>query len=138
MDITSRTTPLPDLWKGVAAAALISPIVNSLVFLIAYGVGVFPALTRDPAAGAQMSIEPVFLISVVAPAVGIGIFGLFRQRGKARRFFPLAILILLVSFALPFAIPGTTAIQASVLNLMHVTTAAVVVTIAVRLARRRL
>jgi hypothetical protein len=137
MNITSpaRTRSVPALWKGVLAAALIAPVVNSIIFLIAYGAGIFPALTLDPAAGAQMSIEPVLLVSLIAAAAGVSIFGLFRQRGEIRRFYALAAVILLVSFAAPFVIPGTTTVQAIVLNSMHLAAAAVVFFIAGRMVR---
>jgi hypothetical protein len=138
MNITSpaRTRSVPALWKGVLAAALIAPVVNSIIFLIAYGAGIFPALTLDPAAGAQMSIEPVLLVSLIAAGAGVSIFGLFRQRGEIRRFYALAAVILLVSFAAPFVIPGgTTTIQAIVLNSMHLAAAAVVFFIAGRMVR---
>jgi hypothetical protein len=137
MNITSpaRTRSVPALWKGVLAAALIAPVVNSIIFLIAYGAGIFPALTLDPAAGAQMSIEPVLLVSLIAAAAGVFIFGLFRQRGEIRRFYALAAVILLVSFAAPFVIPGTTTVQAIVLNSMHLAAAAVVFFIAGRMVR---
>ncbi len=117
------------LWKTGAVAAVLAAVGNALVFALAVAGGVFPSLTFQLDAGAQMSVEPVLLVSVVGALAGVGAFALLRRR-LARPvpiFMRIAAAVLLLSFAAPFVIPGTALMQGIVLNLMHAVVAGFVV-----------
>jgi hypothetical protein len=117
------------LWKAGLLAAALGAAVNAVVFALAVAGGVFPSLTFQPDVGAQMSIEPILLVSVVGALAGVGAFAmLLRHVAKpVSVFLRVAAAVLLISFAAPFAIPGTALMQAVVLNLFHVVVAASVV-----------
>lgn len=121
-------------WRIGLVASGLSAAVNALLFLGAYAAGVFSSVWLDPAAGAQMSVEPVILVSVIAPLAAVGVFGLMARAmaQPLRPFLVLAGVLLLASFAAPLAIPGTGLAQALVLNAMHVVVAATVVGLLVR------
>jgi hypothetical protein len=117
------------LWKTGLGAAAPAAVINAVVFALAVAVGVFPSLTFQPDVGAQMSVEPVLLVSVVGALAGVGAFALLRRR-VARPvpiFLWVAATVLLLSFAAPFAMPGTGLMQALVLNAMHAVVAGLVV-----------
>jgi hypothetical protein len=114
--------------SGVVAGVL-SAVVNAAVFAVAVAAGIFPSLTFQPDAGAQMSVEPVVLVSVVGVLAAVGVFALLR-RAVAKPvpvFLRIAAVVLLLSFVAPFAIPGTAVAQAIVLNVQHVVVAAAAV-----------
>jgi hypothetical protein len=117
------------LWKTGLAAGLLAALANALIFALAVAGGVFPSLTFQPDVGAQMSVEPVLLVSVVGALAGVGAFALLRRRvaRPVPAFLRVAAVVLLLSFAAPFAVPGAAPLQALVLNVMHVVVAAVVV-----------
>lgn len=122
------------LWtKGLIAAAL-AVTANALIFVIAVASGIFPSLTIQPDVGPQMSIEPVLLVSFVGALAGVGAFALLRRwvTRPAPTFLWVAAAVLLLSFAAPFAIPGTALLQAVVLNVMHVVVAGFVVWVVLR------
>jgi hypothetical protein len=117
------------LWKAGLGAAVLAAMANAVLFGLAVTLGVFPSLTFQPGVGAQMSVEPVLLVSVVGALAGVGAFALLRRRvaRPVPAFLRVAAVVLLLSFAAPFAVPGTAPLQALVLNVMHVVVAAVVV-----------
>lgn len=135
-----RTNAAPadrrSLWLPAAVAGVLAAVVNAAIFAAAVAAGLFPALRIDPAAGPQMGVEPVVLVSLLGAAAGVAAFGVLRRRAAqpVRAFLRLAGVVLLLSFAAPFAMPGGFA-QAMLLNLLHLTTAAVVVGTVLRVAR---
>jgi hypothetical protein len=120
-----------------AVAAGLSAAASGAVYAVSVAAGVFPSLRLVPDAGAQMGIEVVLLVAAVAGAAGVGAYALVRRFSHAplRTFLWIAAAVLVASFAAPFAIPGTTAAQALVLNLLHVVVAGVVAAAVVRHAR---
>lgn len=122
------------LWRAGLAASGVAALVNGAVFALAVAAGLFPSLTFTADAGAQMSIEPVLLVSVVATLTGVGAFALLRRMvaKPVPVFLWIAAGVLLISFAAPFAIPGTAPAQAVVLNLLHLVVAAVAVGVVLR------
>jgi len=120
------TGPSLPITAGLAGG--ISAVANALLFGVAVLVGVFPAFTLDPAAGTQMAVELILMVSVFASAAAISVFGLMRRRvdRPIPAFVKLAAVVLVLSFAAPFVIPGTGGLQAVVLNVMHVIVAATV------------
>ncbi len=123
------------LWRVGLLAAVLAAVANALVFALAVQVGIFPAFRLNPDAGPQMAIELVVGVSVLAGLAGVGSFALLRRwvERPLRTFLGLAGAALLLSFAAPLALPGTTA-QVLVLNLMHLVAAAVVVGLVARWA----
>jgi hypothetical protein len=117
------------LWKNGLVAGVLAAALNAAIFAFAVSVGVFPSLTFQPEFGAGMSVEPILLVSLVGALAGVGAFALLRSRVErpVSLFLRIAAVVLLLSFAAPFAIPGTAPLQAVVLNLMHVVVAATVV-----------
>lgn len=105
----------------------IAVVVNSLLFVVADVLGVFPATVMDPGSG-----QP-FALMTVAVASGAGAFGatvvyalLSRFVADADRWFRiLAVVVLLVSFVTPFTIPGAPATMIATLLVMHMVVAAV-------------
>jgi hypothetical protein len=120
---------------GFAAAAL-GAAANAAIFALSIALGIFPSLTFQLDLGAQMSIEPVLLVSAVGALAGIGVFALLRPRvaEPVGVFVRISVAVLLVSFVAPFVIPGMTMLQAVVLNLLHVVIAAAVVGAVLRTA----
>jgi hypothetical protein len=137
---TVSTSPLihlrPEgtLWRTGLVAASLSAVTNAVVFSAAVGAGIFPSLWMDPSAGPQMSLELILLVSVVASFAAVGVFALMARALKRpmRPYLVLAAVVLVASFAAPFAIPGTAALQVLVLNAMHVVVAGVVAGLLVR------
>lgn len=125
------------LWKTGLAAAVLAAVLNAAIYAASVAAGVFPSLTFQPDVGAQMSVEPILLVSVAGALAGVGAFALLRGR-LARPvpvFLRIAAVVLLLSFAAPFAIPGTALLQGLVLNVMHVVVAAGVVWAVLRTGR---
>jgi len=122
------------LWKTGLVAGMMAAAANAVVFGLAVAAGIFPSLTLQPDLGAQMSIEPVLLVSVVGALAGVGAFSLLRSRVSrpVPVFLGIAAAVLLLSVAAPFAIPGTAAMQAVVLNVLHVVVAGFVVAAVLR------
>jgi hypothetical protein len=117
------------LWKTGLVAGVLAAALNAAIFAFAVSVGVFPSLTFQPEFGAGMSVEPILLVSLVGALAGVGAFALLRSRVErpVSLFLRIAAVVLLLSFAAPFAIPGTAPLQAVVLNVMHLVVAATVV-----------
>jgi hypothetical protein len=122
-------TPSRGIWKAGIVAGVMATVVNALVFAGSVAAGVFPSFTFQAGVGAQMSVEPILLVSMVGTLAGIGAFTLLRRRSArpVPTFMWIAAVVLLLSFAAPFAIPGTALAQALVLNLLHVVVAGFVV-----------
>jgi hypothetical protein len=116
------------LVRAGIGAAMMTALANAVLYLAAVQAGIFPALRPDPAAGPQMAVELVVLSSLVGVAAGMGVFALVRRytSDPLRTFHRIAGVVLLVSFAAPFTLPGTW-MQAMVLNVMHVIAAVFVV-----------
>lgn len=117
------------IWKSGLLAGILAAALNTAIFVLAVVAGVFPSLTFQPDTGAQMSVEPILLVSVLGALGGAGAFALLRSRvaNPVPVFLKVVIVVLLLSFAAPFAIPGTAVVQAIVLNVMHIVVAGGVV-----------
>ena len=117
------------IWKNGLLAGIMAAALNAAIFVLAVVAGIFPSLTFQPDMGAQMSIEPILLVSVLGSLGGVGAFSLLRSRvaKPVPLFLRIVVVVLLLSFAAPFAIPGTEVLQAIILNVMHVVVAAGVV-----------
>jgi hypothetical protein len=127
------------LWKPALVAAAGAALANGVLFGLGVAAGIFPAFRLDPSAGPQMAVEPILLVSAVAAAVGVGVYGALRTRSAdpLGLFLKIAAVVLVLSFAAPFAIPGTTVTQGLATGLLHVVVAAAVVVVVRRADRAR-
>jgi uncharacterized membrane protein len=85
-----------------------------------------------------MTVLAVVLVSMAASFAGMGawkLVGRFTDR-PLRVYLWVAGIVLVLSFAAPYAVPGTTGAQAFVQNVLHVVVAAAVVWEVWRLTRR--
>jgi len=126
------TARLP--WRAGFLAAGLSALTNALIFALAVAAGVFASLWLRPDAPGEMFVGPIVLVSVLGALAGAGVYVLLRKwsRQPERTFAVVAGVVLLLSLAAPFAIPGTTVAQGLVLNLMHVVVAAFTVGLLLR------
>lgn len=116
------------LWRMGLRAGLVSSVVNSAIYVGAALAGVFPTIIKLDPTEPGMTVFAVILVSMVASFAAMGVWKLITR--WARKPFPvyawLAGIVLLLSFAAPYAVPGTTAAQAWVQNVLHVVVAAAV------------
>ena len=112
------------LLAGVGAAAI-----NAVIYVIASAAGAIPATVLVPGLNLPVTVVPVVLNSFV-PAILAAIFLALLQRFARRpiRLFRIVAAVLLVlSFANPFTIPGAPIAMILVLDLMHIVAAATIV-----------
>jgi uncharacterized membrane protein len=112
--------------------------VNSAIYIGAALAGVFPYIMKIDPAEPGMTVLAVVLVSMAASFAGMGawkLVGRFTDR-PLRVYLWVAGIVLVLSFAAPYAVPGTTGAQAFVQNVLHVVVAAAVVWEVWRLTRR--
>lgn len=114
-------------------AAVVAAVVNAIIFALVNAAGSDVLL----ASGQALGLGPVVFRSIVGGAGAALVYALLGQvaRRPIRLFAIVAAVVLVLSFAMPFAIPGAGAGYIAVLNLLHVTTAAIAVGMLTRLAR---
>lgn len=102
-------------------AAVSAAVINAVLFLILHAAGIFTDnIFVQP--GQALSVVPVLFSSILPTLIASIVFFLFEKYSKNgfRNFGILAIVLLLLSFANPFIIPGVTLPYAIGLNFMHV------------------
>ena len=112
------------LLAGVGAAAI-----NAVIYVIASAAGAIPATVLVPGLNLPVTVVPVVLNSFV-PAILAAIFLALLQRfarRPIRLFRIIAAVLLVLSFANPFTIPGAPIAMILVLDLMHIVAAAAIV-----------
>ena len=112
------------LLAGVGAAAI-----NAVIYVIASAAGAIPATVLVPGLNLPVTVVPVVLNSFV-PAILAAIFLALLQRfarRPIRLFRIIAAVLLVLSFANPFTIPGAPIAMILVLDLMHIVAAATIV-----------
>ena len=112
------------LLAGVGAAAI-----NAVIYVIASAAGAIPATVLVPGLNLPVTVVPVILNSFV-PAILAAIFLALLQRfarRPIRLFRIIAAVLLVLSFANPFTIPGAPIAMILVLDLMHIVAAATIV-----------
>lgn len=116
------------VWRTGLRAGLVSSLVNSLIYIGAALANVFPTIIKLDPTEPGLTVFAVIFVSMVTSFAAMGVWKLV-TRWTERPFTVyawLAAIVLLVSFAAPYAISGTTAAQAWVQNLLHVVVAAAV------------
>jgi len=125
------------LWAGpltgVAAAAI-----NAVVYLVASGLGAIP---EDFVVGGSrpVTLEALVFTSILSALVAAVLFTLFARftRRPVRNFHAVVMIVLVLSFATPFALPGAPLAIAATLLLMHVMAAVVIISVLTVLSRTR-
>jgi hypothetical protein len=139
--IQTERVALGRLWWASLLAGLAATVANVVVYLIASAAGAIPQTVLIPTPGGPMPITvvPVILNSFV-PAIVAGAFLALLNRFTRRpiRIFRIvSVVLLLLSFANPFTIPGAPIVMIVALNLMHVVAAAIIVGVLTTLPVRR-
>jgi len=142
MDATVATTQetgkaRASIWRPGLRAGLISSVVNSVIYIGAALAGVFPYIMKIDPTEPGMTVFAVVLVSMVAAMAGLGAWKLMERSTDRpfRSYLWLAGVVLVLSFAAPYVVPGTTSAQAFVQNVLHVVVAAAVLWEVRKLAR---
>ena len=114
--------PDKQLAKAALYAALLAAAGNSLVYLICYVTGIIPWNMLSPGRGVSITPRLVIVVSVGGALAGALIYMLIRRvaSNPVRTFRIVAGVVLLLSFAAPFAIPTFTTALMIALDVMHV------------------
>jgi hypothetical protein len=118
---------------GIAAA-----LVNALVYLLAREAGAIPPDIIVPNAQEPITIVPVMVASFI-PAIPAGIILAILTAltsRPVRYFIVISVILLVLSFYTPFTIPDVIMPMIVALNLMHVTAAAAIVAVLIKLGRQ--
>lgn len=119
------------VWKAGALAAVVSAVVNTILFYGGAAFGAFPTDIIVPNSGRPLTVVPVIAASVIGALGGTIVYAIlsrFMQRSTTHRVFMIiALVVLLLSFFMPFSIPGAPAAMLALLEIMHVVVAAATV-----------
>ncbi|QIN78431.1 hypothetical protein GBA65_07720 [Rubrobacter marinus] len=120
-------------------AAGAAALANALVYAIASALGTIPTDVPVPASGEPITLSPVIVTSVIGALGAAAVFAVIAAISSrpARLFWWVALVVLALSFATPFTIPGAPAAMIASLLLMHVVAWAVSVALLVRLPAAR-
>ena len=121
-------------------AALAAAVANALVYFAASGLGFIPQsiLVPTPSGEYPLTVAPVAvssLVGAIGAAIIFAIIGLFARR-PVRLFRIVAIVALVLSFAMPLTIPGAPVAMILSLEVMHVAAWAVIVGFLTTMARQ--
>jgi hypothetical protein len=116
------------LWKLGLRAGLVSSAVNASIYGVACLADIFPHFVKLDPTVPGLTVLAVVLVSMLSSLAAMGVYRLVERRATTplQTFGWIAVATLVVSFAAPYAIPGTTSAQAWIQNLMHVVVAAIV------------
>jgi hypothetical protein len=115
-------------WRSGIRAGVGASILNAILFGGAVLAGIFPHLLKVDPAQPGLTVPAVILVSMLAGIGGVTLHAWLASRSSDawRIFLAIAGAVLLLSFAAPYLVPGTTAAQAWIQNLMHVVAAVAV------------
>ncbi len=101
---------------------------NAVVYLVAFAAGAIPQSVVIPNAGGPLNLTPVVSSSFAPVLVGALLFALlgWLTRQPVRNFRVLTTIVLVLSFATLFTIPGAPPAMVATLLLIHVVAAVVV------------
>ncbi len=112
------------IMKAAGIAAGLAAVLNAVLFFVLHTSGVFTDnILIQP--GMPLTVVPVLLSSIIPTLLAGGVFFLLeRFTSKGFLIFGIiSIVLLLLSFANPYKIPGVTTSYALGLNLMHLVVA---------------
>jgi hypothetical protein len=117
------------LWWASLLAGLGSVVANVLVYFIVSAAGAIPSTVLIPGMNLPVTVIPVILNSFVPAILAAVLLALLNRftRRPVRSFRIIAAVLLLISFANPFTIPGAPLTMILALNFMHIVAAAVIV-----------
>jgi hypothetical protein len=117
------------LWWASLLAGLGAVVANVLVYFIASAAGAIPGDVLIPGMNQPVTVIPVILNSFVPAILAAVLLALLNRftRRPVRIFRIIAAVMLLISFANPFTIPGAPLTMILALNLMHIVAAAIIV-----------
>lgn len=117
-----RPAPLPATAAAIAAAGS-AAAANLALYLAAVVSGIVGFSVGAGPTG--MGVVPVTLVSGAAAVLAVGVFALLRRHSMTPRlhFVALVVAALVISFAVPFVMPGITVGEIFVRELMHVVVA---------------
>jgi hypothetical protein len=127
--ISTERIALGRLWWASLLAGIGAVIVNVVIFFLASAAGAIPQTVLVPGVNQPVTVVPVILQSFV-PAIPAGVLLALLNRFTRRpiRIFRIvAAILLVISFANPFTIPGAPLEMILVLNFMHIVAAAIIV-----------
>ncbi len=124
------------LWVGPLAGA-VAAVVNAVVYLLASAFGAMPPDVVVPGQG-PVTLGAVVSISFVPALLGALLFAVMGRfmRRPIRTFRVVATVVLVLSFATPFTLPGAPLAMIAALLLMHVIAAAAITGVLTTLGRR--
>ena len=120
--------PIARIWFSGILAAIVSAVVNILLFFVGAAIGAFPSDLLIPSIGgtaAPMTVVPVALMSVLPILVATLVYTvLSRFTDNPNRWFNiLAAIVFIAMLVTPFTIPGAPTVTIILLEIMHVVTA---------------
>lgn len=111
-----------DIWKAGLIAAGVAAIINVVLYLIGRALGSFPDTALTPM-GRPVDIFGAAFVSVLGVLGGTVVYTAltrFMDTPRANRWFTIiAIVVLVVMVASPFAIPGAPVSQIVIMEIMH-------------------
>lgn len=124
---------------ALPAAAVGAALINAVVYLVARLVGAIPADVIVPNAGTPLTVGMVVFTSAVAAVAGALVYALVSRfaRRPVRVFGVLAVVVLVLSFATPFSIPGAPLSMILAMEVMHVVAAGAIFFALTSLSRAR-
>jgi hypothetical protein len=109
------------LWKAGLLAALLAGAGNFAVYSICYVTGVIPWSMFSPGRGMSLTPRLVIIVSMGAAVAGTFVYALLKGfSNPARTFGWIALVILLISFAVPLSTNAFTPMLTVALLTMHV------------------
>jgi hypothetical protein len=124
------------LWVGPLAGA-IAAVVNAVVYLLASALGAMPSDVVVPGQGPATlgAVVSIYFVPALLGALLFAVMGRFTRR-PIRTFRVVAAVVLVLSFATPFTLPGAPVAMIAALLVMHVIAAAVIIGVLTTLGRR--
>jgi hypothetical protein len=127
--IQTERIDLRRLWWASLLAGLGAVVANVLVFFIVSAAGAIPDTVLIPGMNQPITVMPVILNSFVPTILAAVLLALLNRftRRPVRSFRIIAAVLLLLSFANPFTLPGAPLSMILALDLMHIVAAAIIV-----------
>ena len=138
--IQTERIALGRLWWASLLAGLGATVANVVVYTIESALGAIPQTVLLPPPMSQPITVVLVIINSFVPAIVAGVFlALLNRfaRRPVRLFRIIAAVLLLLSFANPFTIPGAPPAMIIALDLMHVVAAAIIVGVLTTLPVKR-
>jgi hypothetical protein len=134
--MVAQKASIGQIAQAGAMVAVISAVVNAVIYLIASAMGFFPSSVVTPA-GQPLSIAPVVILSVlgsIGAAIGYALCVRFVPNPN-RAFLILAVVVFVLMFFAPFGIQNAPIGMLVSLQLTHVVVAGLAVYFLTRLTR---